>query len=252
MAVAVLTKDDSRSLRRALLASLGLHVLVASFLPVWTAPQSENAPVEALSFARLMRIEIQRPRAAAAPAAVPQTDRRAAKVSFARHKSDLTAHTRKPHAEPTAVNGPVGKIAAAPRRIALSKPAPVYARVPASAAPIAPVNNGSSQTPQPQATLDQRSVAGTGASDNGGELPLFADQPAVLDPSARAKLRQMNVHVTLTVTVSEDGRTEDVSFSPPLDPQIQEQIRSILAAANWDAAVCGGGVSCQSTATIKL
>ena len=54
------------------------------------------------------------------------------------------------------------------------------------------------------------------------------------------------------MTVGEDGRTEEVAFDPPIDPQTESRIRSLLADANWDPAVCGGGVACEAHATIKL
>lgn len=75
----------------------------------------------------------------------------------------------------------------------------------------------------------------------------------VLDPHVRAQLTaRFNVRVTLIVTVGDDGRTKRVEFHPPLDPQTEAQIRRLLADANWDPAVCGGGIACQGIATIKL
>ena len=69
----------------------------------------------------------------------------------------------------------------------------------------------------------------------------------------RTQLAQrFGVHVTLVVTVDENGRTENVSFQPPLDAQTERAIETLLASATWDAAVCGGGVTCEGTATIKL
>jgi hypothetical protein len=62
----------------------------------------------------------------------------------------------------------------------------------------------------------------------------------------------LGVHVTLVIDVGDDGRTENVVFSPPLDPQVETRIRALLADATWDPAVCGGGVSCEGSATIKL
>jgi hypothetical protein len=43
-----------------------------------------------------------------------------------------------------------------------------------------------------------------------------------------------------------------VVFQPSLDPQTENRIRSLLADASWDPAVCGGGVACEAQATIKL
>jgi hypothetical protein len=119
--------------------------------------------------------------------------------------------------------------------------------------PIATTQNVAAQTPQPQASVDARPVDGSGASDRGGVLPLGAAQDPVLDPAVLAQLeKRFNVHVTLVVTVGEDGHTKKVSFQPPLDPQTEREIEDVLADANWDAAVCGGGVSCEGVATIKL
>jgi hypothetical protein len=104
-------------------------------------------------------------------------------------------------------------------------------------------------TPSPEA----RAVASVGTHKTGGYLPFGAEQPdPVLDPSVRKQLDALAVHVTLVVTVGDDGRTEKIVFQPPLDPQLESRIRSLLADANWDPAVCGGGVSCEGNATIKL
>ncbi len=86
-----------------------------------------------------------------------------------------------------------------------------------------------------------------------GYLPFGAEQPdPVLDPNIVRQLSALGVHVTLVVTVGDDGRTESVAFQPPLDPSLEGRIRSLLADANWDPAVCGGGVACEGHATIKL
>ena len=98
-----------------------------------------------------------------------------------------------------------------------------------------------------------RAVASLGTRKAGGYLPFGAEQPdPVLDPAVRKQLDALGAHVTLVVTVGDDGRTEDVVFDPPIDPQLETRIRSLLADASWDPAVCGGGVSCQAQTTIKL
>ncbi len=74
----------------------------------------------------------------------------------------------------------------------------------------------------------------------------------MLDPGVRQQLSALGTHVTLIVTVGNDGRTENVVFQPPIDSQLESKIRSLLADASWDPAVCGGGVSCEASATIKL
>ena len=84
-------------------------------------------------------------------------------------------------------------------------------------------------------------------------MPFGADLPEpVLDPKARAELSRRfgGVHVTLIVTVGDDGRTKSVEFHPPLDARLQAEISALLAAANWDAAVCGGGIPCTGRTTI--
>lgn len=246
------TLDGNRLLWRALAASLGLHVLLALFLPVWTAQLSGGLqPIQAISFAPIMRVQIQRPSAKALPAALPRTKRRAATVSFARTKAELSAPRQRPSAHPATQTGPTGHLAAAPRLVAQHQ-APIYAR-PAATADVSAHQAAPAPSPQPQASQAEQTVNGTGQNDRGGVLPLGATQPPVLDPGVRAQLAQrFGVHVTLVVTVDENGRTENVSFQPPLDAQTEHAIETLLASATWDAAVCGGGVTCAGTATIKL
>ena len=246
--------DTNRLLMRALVASLAVHILVAFFLPIWAQQQSGGLePIESISFARILRVAVQRPETQRLPVAMPETRNHAARVSFARSKSELSVNKRRPRAMPTAQNGPTGANAAAPRHETLRAPAPLYARASASSAPVSTSQSQSVQTPQPETTVADRAVAGSAASDRGGVLPLGAQQDPILDPGVRAKLEQrFNVRVTLVVTVGEDGRTKHVAFQPPLDAQTEQAIEAILADATWDAAVCGGGVSCEGTATIKL
>jgi hypothetical protein len=254
MGMVIRAQDDNRFLLAALAASLGLHLLIALVLPLWTPAQSDGLqPVEALSFARIIHVQMQRPAPAAQPVAVPDTAKRAQKISFARHRSELTAKTAKPQARPTALNGPTGPLAAAPQRIHATRPAPLYAQAPASSMPVSISNSTSSQTPQPEATVDPRAADGTGTTDRGGVLPFGAAQDPVLDPAVRVQLAKLiSVHVTLVVTVGEDGHTKHITFQPPLDPQTERDVESVLSDATWDAAVCGGGVSCEGVATIKL
>lgn len=248
----VQTWDGNRLLWRALAASLGLHVLLALLLPVWTAQFSGGLqPVEAISFARIMRVEIRRPSAKSLPAALPRTTHKAPLVSFAHSRAELTAPRNKPSAHPITQSGPSGRIAAAPKPIA-ARQAPIYAR-PAATADVSTQQAQPAPTPAPQASQADQNVNGAGSSDRGGVLPPGYFQAPVLDPAVRAQLQQrFAVHVTLLVTVDEDGHTKRVVFQPPLDAQTEQAIQQMLASANWDAAVCGGGVSCEGTATIKL
>ncbi|MGZ3498088.1 MAG: hypothetical protein ACXWNK_10610 [Vulcanimicrobiaceae bacterium] len=250
--------DRNLLLRRALVASLGLHALVAIFIPTWTRIQSQGLqPVETLSFAKLQRIRIERPKQARSlPQAIPKTVHRAAQVSFTRVRAELTANKPKPTATrtPTPQTGPRGAIAAAPKLVQ-SSTAPL-AQAPNSA-PVATVSQRPVEpaSPNPEASVAERTVASDrGTSNSGGVLPFGADlKDPVLDPAVRTQLqKRFSVHVTLLITVGDDGKTKRVVFQPPVDPQVERQIEALLADANWDAAVCGGGIACQGQATIKL
>jgi hypothetical protein len=83
-------------------------------------------------------------------------------------------------------------------------------------------------------------------------MPLGVSDTPVLDPSVRKALLALGVHVRLTITVDSAGRTKNVAFQPPLDASVEEQIRTLLASASWDPAVCGGGMTCEGQATITL
>lgn len=251
----VLVTHDRRPLPRAFAASLFVHALLfALLLPILSLPQSAGGvPVESLTFAHAMRVRIDRPAAARAAAAVPEATAKARTVAFARRQRELTSNRHQPHAKPTAKAGPIGKsaVATAPRALH-SKNQPLFAQTAASSAPADVTHAQSMQTPAPQATLSSQDVASNGASDRGGQLPFGAEQNPVLDPAVRKRLQSVNVHVTLLVTVGDDGRTKSVVFQPPIDSQLEHQIQSLLASANWDAAVCGGGITCEGVATIKL
>ncbi|HZV77564.1 MAG TPA: hypothetical protein VFF63_07405 [Candidatus Babeliales bacterium] len=222
---------------RATLASLGIHCAVALAIPAlaWTA--STSIPVETVSFSRILHVEIVPPRA-------PHPPPRA-----------IAPH----HSPKTAINftGNVRTVSLRPHRRATPEP------VVASNAPAAPAvgavqraGTGSALADAaPNATTSPaiRSVASVGSRQPGGYLPFGAEQPEpVLDPSVRKELDALGAHVTLVVTVGDDGRTESVDFEPPIDPALETRIRSLLSDASWDPAVCGGGVACEGRATIKL
>lgn len=247
--------DGNRLLRRALVASLAVHVLIAVFLPTWMQAQSEGLQaVESISFAHVMHIASVHPAQHALPNAMAEARKRAPVMSFARSKAELSANRHKPKARPKAQNAPVGQIAAAPKHIVSRKPAPLYAQAAVSATPVSTTQNPpAAATPRPESTIDERAAGGASASNRGGMLPFGAQQDPVLDPAVLSKLQaHITSHATLLVTVGEDGKTERVQFQPPLDAQTEHEIEAILASASWDAAVCGGGVSCEGVATIKL
>ncbi|MFZ1016967.1 MAG: hypothetical protein WAN39_03760, partial [Candidatus Cybelea sp.] len=107
--------------------------------------------------------------------------------------------------------------------------------------------------PVSTASPQVRDVASENARPAGGYLPFGAEQPTpVLDPEVRKQLDALGTHVTLIVTVGDDGKMTNLVFTPPVDAQTETKIRSLLADANWDPAVCGGGVACEGQATIKL
>ncbi len=238
-------------LRRALIASLCLHALVALVLPTWERVQSTGPqPITTISFSKLLRIRIARPARAEAFIAKPAPSReRSPHVRLARVRAELSANRRIAARKPVPQNG-----AALAKRAAstIAAPAPsaaakVALAVTASAQPAEPV-----KSPVPAATSADRSSANGSAA--GGVMPFGADlKEPVLDPAVRTQLAsRFAVHVTLLVTVGEDGRTKRVLFQPPLDAQIERQIETLLADANWDAAVCGGGITCEGQAVIKL
>jgi hypothetical protein len=222
---------------RATLASIGIHVLAALSIPAlaWTA--STSAPVETVSFTRILHVEIVPPRQPKPPprAIAPRHDV-TPKVTFA-NLARIAAPLPHRHASPE------------PAVVSNAPAAPSVGTQERVGEGTADTNAAPNVTPSPVS----RAVASVGSKQVGGYLPFGAEQPEpVLDPSIRKQLDTLGTHVTLTVTVGEDGRTEQIGFAPPIDPQLESRIRSLLADASWDPAVCGGGVACEAQATIKL
>jgi hypothetical protein len=226
-----------RLMGRALLASLGFHALAALLIPALAWTMSSAAPVETITFTRIAHIEIQhrepprpQPRAVAPHRSTQTTISETSRVEL--------AHT-------------------ALHRVSSPPPAVTYRESTAPAIAAAPrAGNGTSSgeaAPQASASPEARAVASTVGRDKGGYLPFGAEQPdPVLDPGIRKQLDSFGVHITLLVTVGENGRTKRVVFEPDVDPQLESRIESLLADASWDPAVCGGGISCEGRATIKL
>jgi hypothetical protein len=225
----------NRLLYRALLASLAIHIVVIALIPP-LAQLSGTQSVQTLSFVRIVQVQIRTPEPpphelpAMAPvrAAVPRVSR---------------------------VRRAASAIHAISRTIQHATPQPQRAPLVAAAEPggsMASQGSGTTVT-TPSSTPNQNNAGEPARQEVGGYMPLGADEPTpVLDPAVRKALVGLGVHVTLTVTVDSTGRTEDVSFEPPLDQGVEQQIRSMLASASWDPAVCGGGVTCEGQATIKL
>jgi hypothetical protein len=231
--------DPRVRMERATLASVGIHVLAALAIPAlaWTA--SSGAPVETISFTHILRIQLTTPHPVARP----------------RPRAVAPQHQVKPH---ITFATSVHLVSTTARRHA--SPAPIVATDAPAAPAVASVQragessaNGVVTAPNVTASPEERAVASVGTHKTGGYLPFGAQQPdPVLDPGVLKQLNGLGVHVTLVVTVGDDGRTEKIVFQPPLDPQLESRIRSLLADASWDPAVCGGGVSCEGNATIKL
>ncbi len=242
-------------MRRAFAVSLVIHMAVAFIIPLMPAQLSSGPEaVETLSFAHIAHIHIEKhadPRPL--PVAMPKTKRRSPVVSFERKRSELTTDKHSSHARPTPVNGPQARVAAAPRNVPKSRPVPLLARAPGLQPPKdQTLQRAPGPSPNPQGTSEV-AMSGAGTNDRGGVSPFGAEQPPILDPRVRTALQQrFNLHVVLIVTVGEDGKTKKIEFHPPLDDATQRQIQTLLANATWDAAVCGGGVSCEGVATIKL
>lgn len=221
----------------ASVASVAIHVAVALAIPAlaWTA--STATPIETISFKHILRIEVVPPRAPARPprAVAPRVAVKP-EINYANHMHVVAAVPRR-HAAPMPV-------------AASNEPAaPVAGAIERAGSGTAESNAAPNVTPSPA----ERAVASLGQHRVGGYLPFGAEQPdPVLDPTVRKQLDALGAHVTVLVMVGEDGRTESVFFDPSIDPQIESRIRTLLADASWDPAVCGGGVACEGRATIKL
>lgn len=220
------------------LASLALHVLAALLIPALAFLPSSAPPVETISFVRVTHIVI-------IPKPTPHPQPRPA----APHQHETvvvsnTVHVELAHVQTRRTSSPppiISNVQAAAPTVASEQQVGAGSAADASAAPVA--------TATPQARL----VASVGGHSTGGYMPFTAQQPdPVLDPGVLKQLGSLGVHVTILVTVNEDGKTEHVAFQPPIDPALEKQIESLLADAAWDPAVCGGGISCEGRATIKL
>lgn len=222
----------------ALLGSLFLHAFGAYLLP----PFSHIAalvPVETISFSPVKRIEIEH-------RAVVASSRPLAKTKIARQPKVPATPSPVAKVEPNAHGSPPPP---APAAATLRSDAQTVAKVSQTAPPQPP-----QPSPRSTSSADARQVAtATNRHIAGGYMPFGAAEPTpVLDPGARQQLVALNVHVTIVVVVGDDGRTKSVRFDPPLGKELEGQIQTLLASANWDPAYCGGGTPCEAAATIKL
>lgn len=226
---------SNRLMGRALLASLALHAFGLALIPALAWLPAPEATVETVTFTKVAHIEIvPRPRRSQPRAAAPH--RRSATVISEATRVDLARVT------PHSVASPP------PSADYRTSTAPAVAAALRSGHGTAPAESA----PQASATPVPREVSSVGR-DVGGTLPFGAEQPdPVLDPGIRRQLGALGVHVTLVVTVGDNGKTKNVEFEPAVDSQTQSRIEALLADANWDPAVCGGGISCEGRATIRL
>ncbi|HUN29034.1 MAG TPA: hypothetical protein VMV65_04480, partial [Alphaproteobacteria bacterium] len=189
--------------------------------------------VELLSFVRTQPMHIQTPvprpqhlAVAPARAAIAQISHAHAAARTLRPIGRVRAHPRGQH--------PVAPIVASAIRAGGATTQPLATAVAPTATPV--VAQGESAGRQPI----------------GGYMPLGVNDSPVLDPSVRKSLLALGVHVRLTITVDSAGHTKSIAFQPPLDADLEQQIRTLLASASWDPAVCGGGMTCEGQATITL
>ncbi|HEY2553737.1 MAG TPA: hypothetical protein VGI15_00680 [Candidatus Cybelea sp.] len=223
-------------MERATLGSVVIHCLVALAIPALAWTVADTPAVETVSFTHILRVQIVRPQR-------PMPRPRAAAPQF--------------KATPTI--GPAHKVTLVklqqhgrPAKVPLSTSAPGAPSVAAVAQAGDSASHGTT-APISTASPQVRDVASENARPAGGYLPFGAEQPApVLDPQVRKQLDALGAHVTLVVTVGDDGKMTNLVFTPPVDEQTETKIRSLLADASWDPAVCGGGVACEGQATIKL
>lgn len=229
--------SDSRIMGSSV-ASVALHAFAALLIPALAWMPSTAPPVETVSFLHVTRIVIQ-PRPRAVPQARAQAPHHSVVVVRSRSTQIELAHvmSHKKASPPPLINRDVSV-------------APVVGQSQVGKGTAANINESQ---PQPSASPASREVASVGEHNTGGYLPFGAQEPdPVLDPNVLKQLGALGIHVTIVVTVDENGKTETVSFEPPIDPKTEKQIESMLADASWDPAVCGGGVSCEGHATIKL
>jgi hypothetical protein len=219
----------------ALAGSLILHAVCALLIPPFSNSPSLE-PIETMSFARVRRVAITRHDVAARRVMAQPT-----------HVARIILAQKQP--SPVRQQAPQA-VAQQPAAVAMSQaqrgnPSPHDAV--GSVAQSSPMPQATAPATVPQETTpDSQAVAG-------GFMPFGADEPdPVLDPKAFKQLQALGVHVTLIVTVGDDGKTKNVAFHPPLDPQLEAQMRALLVAANWDPAYCGGGIPCQKDANITL
>lgn len=222
-----------RRFNQALLASLALHLALAMLIPAAVVLSGETSSIETLSFVRVIRTQITRPQPVRQVRAVAPT------VAPVTHVVAIASAAPSLHRAANRFATSTTDRSTAPAAGSIARDGGASAEPGASAAPV------TSQQAAPPSVAPRERV--------GGYMPLGAEDPVpVLDPSVRSALAALDVHVTLVVTVDENGRTKHVTFNPPLDAETQSRILALLQNAQWDPAICGAGVPCEAPATITL
>ncbi|PZR59505.1 MAG: hypothetical protein DLM50_01370 [Candidatus Meridianibacter frigidus] len=262
------SREDSQRMRKAYAASLLFHALI--FVAIVRLPhRGEPAPSNPLVFVHVNALRAERRPSARAvaritPASVvvkhvalrPTPQKPPVKPSRRKH-SRPTHEAKRGQASPAPPNLPVvaevPEVAATPQLTAQPaanpRPLPVRAAAPTQV-PVATAAPAASAAPAGQHANATSQITG-----NRGGIAIFGStyQEPVLDPHAREELqKRFRLNVTLHVLVGDDGKTKAVSFDPPQAPETEKQIRDYLASANWDAAVCGGGITCEGETKITL
>ncbi len=241
---------DNGTLGWAILASAFLHLCIALLWPALTSPAASiPEPIENISFAHLSRTEITTPapskhQAPRVPRVAKAAPRKAAVHRGAQHRSPLPRSLKRAQQNTPTLFEQASQVAAAAQGTALATPAP-------AAIAHAPMQTSA---PAQRTAAPTQEIAQANGHDAGGVMPFGAtlDTP-VLDPRVKSALQaRFKLGVTVVIVVGDDGKTKSISFRPPQDPAVESQIRTLLASANWDPAVCGGGIACEKSAELKL
>lgn len=230
------TWGPDRLLYRAIAISLALHLAIALFFPALVSIQDDGPSIQTISFVRAIHISVL----PAHPVAHP-------KAAVAIERAPVTAVVIPPR--------PTSGVHHQDRRLTRGRAshAPIVGIVQHKGSAVA----GIEATAPPAAvtaTPAPATVASSETRENmGGYMPLGAqEQNPVLDPAVTTSLQALGAHTTLTVDVDADGKTKNVTFKPEIDVNLEARIRSLLANARWDPAICGAGVTCEGRMTIRL
>lgn len=225
--------QQDRFLTRALLASLALHLIFAYFIPSITSFAGNGPAIETLSFVKIIRLSVKK--------AVEPKQLRAATAPVLAPKPSIDHRPKVAGVHATSKRFTTTRSNAAAQVSDRTAPGAAQAQSTANA----------SATPSQEAI--QVAASNQTRQNAGGYGPFGAENPTpVLDPGVHKQLSALGVHVTLTIVVDSNGHTKSVAFNPPLSNDLEDQIRTLLASASWDAATCGGGIYCEGKTTITL